>query len=314
MTYISIVKGKITETTNGEYNIHAKDNIVTSSATRVTETSLEGVSFDKNPVFPKPILIASYQLGADKELVADLAYLSMDVIYRDSGVSTGQLFDRTSEPGNKWRLITIYRKTMLGFRCFVFRTHIKGNEVHAVVFMGTRPNNVYSLTSNITQGLRIDSQILDAESVGVEFRKTENVIFVGHSKGGREAAFAARAHGSATVYSFNTSIAYLDDPSGYGGVDRYRKRGGLMYHLTTPGEMLMSNGLNGHNGGFLPLLMYGDDVRYKCKKIRTRRGHTEVCGWYHSNGSGTDQIGRHSDYNLMKKGIYNSFDGVARRE
>ncbi len=315
MSYLSIVKGNVTKTTGGKHTMYAKN--ITSDASEISQTGVKrGISFDKNPSFPQPKLIASYELGADKELVADLAYLSMDVMYRDRGIKTGQLFDRTSEPGNRWLLRKIYKSTLLGFRCFVFRTHIEGNEVHAVVFMGTRPNNVYSLTSNITQGARIDSQVIKAESIGVEYRNKNNVIFVGHSKGGREAAFAARAHGYATVYSFNTSIAYLDDPSAYGGVDKYRNRGGKMFHLTTPGEMLESNGLNGHNGGFLPLYMYGDDVRWVDERVTKGRHAGRIIrrGWYHSNGSGTDQVGRHSDYNLMKKGIYNSFDGIARRE
>jgi Uncharacterized alpha/beta hydrolase domain (DUF2235) len=50
MSYISIVGGKIIETTGGEYNIYAKGDIVTTSAKSVSETGLEeGVSFDKDP-------------------------------------------------------------------------------------------------------------------------------------------------------------------------------------------------------------------------------------------------------------------------
>jgi hypothetical protein len=53
MTYYSRVGGKIIETTVGDYNIYAKKDIVTTSATTVTETGVKkGVLYAKNPKSP----------------------------------------------------------------------------------------------------------------------------------------------------------------------------------------------------------------------------------------------------------------------
>lgn len=50
MTYISIVKGKIIETTGGNYNTYAEEDIITSSAKSITEVGVEkGVLYANNP-------------------------------------------------------------------------------------------------------------------------------------------------------------------------------------------------------------------------------------------------------------------------
>ena len=53
MTYISIVKGKVIETTGGNYNTYAGEDIITSSAKSITEVGVEkGVLYAKNPKLP----------------------------------------------------------------------------------------------------------------------------------------------------------------------------------------------------------------------------------------------------------------------
>ena len=53
MTYISIVKGKIIETTGGNYDSYAQEDIITSSAKSITEVGLEkGVMYAQTPKNP----------------------------------------------------------------------------------------------------------------------------------------------------------------------------------------------------------------------------------------------------------------------
>ncbi len=60
MAYISIIGGKISETTGGDYNIYAKENIVTTSAKTITEVGVEkGISYGEPKSLPKQEIIES---------------------------------------------------------------------------------------------------------------------------------------------------------------------------------------------------------------------------------------------------------------
>ena len=306
MTRYRHVEGNINESTGGSHKIFSDEKIVTQSYSYIAQRGEEkGVSFKEPQKAPKFEEIYS--------LAIDLAWLSMDVLYRDEELLMGVKFKRTQK-AHTFTLVGIKKNTMYGFRCYNFKFEMHGTDFYAVVFMGTRPNNLGSLTDNITQALRLSEQVEWSRQLGIDARYYKNVIFAGHSKGGREAAHAAIEHGSGTVYSYNTSIAYLDSQS---KVKEYISKGGVMHHFTVPGELLMMNKANGWNAGFQPTILDADDVKMRTHTFNVLRRlsvlpqpfykKTTRESYYSREDAKriglTEQVARHSDYKLMENGL-----------
>ena len=313
MTRYRYVEGNINESTGEAHKIFSNEKIITQSHNYIAQRGDEnGVSFKE----PKEI---EYDDGGTS-LASDLAWLSMDVMYRDDDVkeiNIGTVFKRHDEGyyknqpyvGFDFKLEEIEKSTYLGFRCYRFSFKIYETESTAYVFMGTRPNNLFSLTDNIMQAFRSSEQVWWAQKIGRDARAYPNVIFAGHSKGGREAAQAAVEHGSALVYSYNTSIAYLDDQS---KIKSYISNGGAMYHFTLPGEVLMMNGANGWNAGFHPYGVSADDVELRNFSQKNGFGRKLDDARFVSRPDGKgiglkEQFARHTDIKLMLKGLRNGY-------
>ena len=301
MTRYRHVEGNINESTGGSHKIFSEEKIVTQSHSYIAQRGDEnGVTFK----------IAQKAARFDEiySLAADLAWLSMDVVYRDEELLMGVRFKRTQD-SYRFTLVGIRKDTLYGFRCYNFKFEMHGTDFYAVVFMGTRPNNFFSLTDNVMQAFRLSEQVEWSKQLGIDARHYKNVIFAGHSKGGREAAQAAIEHGSGTVYSYNTSIAYLDSQR---KIKEYISKGGVMHHFTVPGEILMMNKANGWNAGFQPTILDADDVRLRS----FNREHINVFGkkvkytetyYCHRNGevvTFAEQIERHSNFRLMLLGLF----------
>lgn len=311
MTRYRNVDGNINESTGGSHKIFSKKNIIVAqtTGTSIIRAGTGGANFYEPQTPPKPT--KEYRLDVD------LAWLSMVIMYDDTDYSVGKSFNRTEDDCYKFKLVHIEKDEMLGFKFYIFGFIMYDKSFYTGVFMGTRTNNWGSFMDNLTMGVRVSRQVDWAHKLGIFCRVNyPNIIFTGHSKGGREAAFAAISHGYAPVYSYNTSIAYLDDTN---AVDLYVRRGGEMYHYTVVGELLIMKGWNGHNAGFKPILLYPDSVNWRSwnnqvfiEKVPTGKYKIE---WYWSfepgyrntpNGekvSFGDQVSRHTDFPLLWHGL-----------
>ena len=297
------VEGNINEFTGGSHKIFSEEKIITNSHSTISQKGEEnGVSFNE------PQKIAA-KLNDDFYLAADLAWLSMVVIYDDDIPSIGATFKR-DDNSYTFTIIGIEMNKTYGFRCYNFAFRMRGLDYNAIVFVGTRDKNFFSVTDNLSQAFRISEQVGWSKEIGIKARYYSHVIFAGHSKGGREAAQAAIEHGSAPVYSYNTSIAYLDNQR---KVREYIASGAYMIHFTVPGELLLVLGVNGENAGFKAKILNVDDVKVRPIKFRIGNRHhpksTEIRYVYaHENGNVvelSEQISRHTDFGLMMKGLYN---------
>lgn len=305
MAKSTTVLGSITKFTGGKDITFGEKNIVAQSNGLSVFKGLTGGVELGEPGNP-------FKVRKEYSLAIDLAWLSMVGMYDDLDYAIGTPYLRAAD-AYKFKLEQKIMDWNLGFRCYIFSFTMYGEPWNAVVFMGTRPNNFGSLTDNLSQGLRMSSQVNWAKQIGRHYRWQKNVIFAGHSKGGREAAFAGVTHGKATVYSYNTSIAYLDDNEVYA----YNWNNAVMHHFTVAGEVLMMSGANGWNAGFKPTIFYPDDVRLRTwkKTVNINGVGIETLQSYHSWPSGYrntpdgekvtagEQFSRHSDYNLMLKGL-----------
>ena len=253
MAKTTIVGGTTTNTI-GEVNAYFSDGSTVTDVklASVYKGATKGANLGNFKSKPQPT--PEYNLNID------LAWLSMVIMYDDTWYTVGETYFQ--RPGNdtyKFKLVHAQREEFWGFRFYVFGFIMYDKEFYTGVFMGTRTNNWYSLTDNVSQAARISVQVKWAKEMGVYCRRHfPNIIFAGHSKGGREAAFAAVHHGFATVYSYNTSIAYLEDQRKK--LTEWQQNGGVMIHYTVAGEVPMMSGLNGWNGGFKPTILTPDGV------------------------------------------------------
>jgi hypothetical protein len=207
MTRYRHVQGNITETTGGSYKVYSNGGIEIASNSDIIKAGK-----DKGVNFGEPKTHSYY--GDKFSLAIDLAWISMDVMYNDNitrditgkvsyGLKVGTILLR-SKPANikgvemqpiAFRLDEVYMNWTLGFRCYRLHFTLYDEDRTAFVFLGTRPDNFFSLTDNAIQAARISMQVGWAKEIGLIARKFPNSIFAGHSKGGREAAQAAVAHG-----------------------------------------------------------------------------------------------------------------------